>query len=157
MNTFLAVWAIHKNLHCPVNQSFSDPYLPEKFTSLKKKILIIENDQDIRQIVELILNEQGFETLSIPEPDDLLEIIPFTPDVILLDEFINNRAGHRLCRKIKQVPVLAAIPVIILSTANDIELIATECEANDYIRKPFDVEEIVVKVVRNINHQPLSA
>jgi DNA-binding response OmpR family regulator len=53
--------------------------------------------------------------------------------------------------------VLAAIPVIILSTANDIELIATECEANDYIRKPFDVEEIVVKVVRNINHQPLGA
>lgn len=122
---------------------------------MKKKVLIIENDQDIRNIVEYILNEQGFETLSIPEPHDLLEIIPFTPDVILLDEFINSRAGHRLCRKIKKISLLATVPVIILSTANDIELIATECDANDFIRKPFNVEDMVAKVLRIANHQPL--
>jgi DNA-binding response OmpR family regulator len=123
---------------------------------LKKKVLIIENDQDIRHIVEYILTEQGFETLSIPEPEDLSEIIPFAPDVVLLDEFINSKPGHRLCRKIKKVPALAAIPVIILSTANDIELIAAECEANDHIRKPFEVEDIVDKVSRMVNHQPLA-
>jgi two-component system phosphate regulon response regulator PhoB len=123
---------------------------------MKKKVLIIENDQDIRHIVEFILNEQGFETLSTPEPEDLSEIIPFGPHVILLDEFINNRPGHRLCRKIKQVPALVTVPVIILSTANDIELIATECDANDYIRKPFDVEDMVGKVLRMVNHQPLA-
>jgi two-component system phosphate regulon response regulator PhoB len=122
---------------------------------VKKKVLIIENDQDIRHIVEYILNEEGFETLSIAEPKDLKEIIPFSPDVILLDEMINNRPGHRLCRKIKQVDALAAIPVIILSTANDIELIATECNANDYISKPFDVADMVVKVTRIVNHQLL--
>ncbi|MES2107742.1 MAG: response regulator [Bacteroidota bacterium] len=123
---------------------------------MKKKVLIIENDQDIRHIVEFILNEKGFETLSIPEPDELSEIIPFEPDLILLDEFINSRPGHRLCRKIKQVAGLATVPVIILSTANDIELIATECDANDYIRKPFDVEDIVGKVLRFVDHQPLA-
>lgn len=117
-------------------------------------MLIIENDQDIRHIVAFILEEQTFETLSIPEPTDFSEIILFQPDVILLDEFINNKPGHRLCRKIKQVPDLAATPVIILSTANDIELIAEECDANDYIRKPFDVEDMVAKVVRMINNQP---
>jgi two-component system phosphate regulon response regulator PhoB len=122
---------------------------------MKKKVLIIENDQDIRHIVEFILNEQGFETLSIPEPDNLSEIIPFAPHVILLDEFINSRPGHRLCRKIKQVAALATVPVIILSTANDIELIATECDANDYIRKPFDVEDMVGKVLRIVDHQSL--
>jgi len=124
--------------------------------ALKKRVLIIENDQDIRHIVEFILQEQGFETLSIPEPADLSEIIPFGPDVILLDEFINSKPGHRLCRKIKQVPALAAIPVIILSTANDIELIAKECEANDYVTKPFDVEEMVAKVLRIVGHQSLA-
>jgi two-component system phosphate regulon response regulator PhoB len=123
---------------------------------MKKRVLIIENDQDIRHIVEFILQEKGFETLSIPEPQDLSAIIPFAPDVILLDEFINNRPGHRLCRKIKQVPALAAVPVIILSTANDIELIAVECNANDYIAKPFDVEDMVGKVVRMVSHQPLA-
>lgn len=118
--------------------------------------MIIENDQDIRHIVEYVLNEHGFETLSIPEPQDLSAIAPFRPDVILLDEFINSKPGHRLCRKIKKVRALAVIPVIILSTANDIELIAAECEANDHIRKPFDVEDMVAKVVRMVNHPPLA-
>ena len=123
---------------------------------LKKKVLIIENDQDIRHIVEFILEEQGFETLSTPEPEDLSEIANFKPDAILLDEFINSRPGHRLCLKIKQVENLKHIPVIILSTANDIELIASECQANDYISKPFDIEIMVDKVLRIVNHQPLA-
>ena len=126
-----------------------------KRDNVKKKVLIIENDHDIRYILEFILQEYGFETLSIPEPDSLVEIIPFHPHVILLDEFINNQPGHRLCRKIKKVTALAAVPVIILSTANDIELIAAECEANDYISKPFDVEEIVNKVIRIVDGQPI--
>jgi DNA-binding response OmpR family regulator len=123
---------------------------------MKKRILIIENDQDIRHVIEYILREQGFETLSIPEPEDLSKLIPFHADLILLDEFVNNRPGHRLCRKIKKVLSLAAKPVIILSTANNIELIAKECEANDYIRKPFDVAELVDKVLRTVGHLPLA-
>ena len=118
--------------------------------------MIIENDKDIRSIIEFILDEQGFETLSIPEPSNLDEIIPFKPELILLDEFINNRPGHRLCKKIKQVDPLKNIPVIILSTANDIELIATECNANDYISKPFNLSDMIDKVIRLVNHQPLA-
>jgi two-component system, OmpR family, phosphate regulon response regulator PhoB len=123
---------------------------------VRKKVLIIENDQDIRGIIEFILNEQGFETLSTPEPEDLKQIGPFKPDLILLDEFINDRPGHRLCKQIKQVETLKHIPVIILSTANDIELIATECNANDYISKPFNVSDMIDKVIRLVDHLPLA-
>lgn len=123
---------------------------------MRKRVLIIENDQDIRHIVEFILQEHNFDTLSIPEPEELSKLIGFHADLILLDEFINNRPGHRLCRKIKNIPALASIPVIILSTANDIELIAAECEANDYIGKPFDINDMVDKVMRIVNHQPLA-
>lgn len=123
---------------------------------MRKKVLIIENDHDIRSIIEFILEEQGFETLSMPEPEDLNEIIPFKPHLILLDEFINNRPGHRLCLKIKQVEALKHIPVVILSTANDIEMIAAECNANDYISKPFNVSDMIDKVLRLVNHLPLA-
>jgi len=123
---------------------------------VRKKVLIIENDQDIRNIMEFILEEQGFETLSIPEPQDLDEIIPFKPDLILLDEFINDKPGHRLCKKIKQIDELKDLPVIILSTANDIEVIATECNANDYISKPFNVSDMIDKVIRLVDHLPLA-
>jgi PleD family two-component response regulator len=67
---------------------------------LKKKALIVENDQDIRLIIDSILEEQGFPTLSMPEPNDLSAILFFAPDVILLDGFINRKMGQRLCRKI---------------------------------------------------------
>jgi len=122
---------------------------------MKKKILIIENDHEIRIIVEFILSEEGFDTQSSPEPETLAEVLQFKPDLILIDEFINSRPGHRLCHKIKQEPKLAHLPVIILSTANDIELIVKECNANDYIRKPFDIVEMVDKVLRVIGNHSL--
>ena len=123
---------------------------------MKKKVLIIENDDDIRNIVDYILAEEGFSTLSIPEPQSLTEVLQFGPDVILVDEFINNQPGHRLCLRIKHDELLQHIPVIVLSTANNIELIATECKANDYIRKPFDVHEMVGKVVRILDNRSLT-
>ena len=118
--------------------------------------MIIENDPDIRDIVSFVLSEEGFIIFSTPEPETLHHIVEFKPDVILIDEFINSKPGHRLCLKIKNNALLNEVPVIVLSTANDIELIATECQANDYIRKPFDVHEMVEKVVKIVGHQPLA-
>jgi len=123
---------------------------------MKKKVLIIENDDDIRNIVDFILAEVGFSTLSIPEPQTLTEILQFAPHVILVDEYINSKPGHRLCLKIKHDVMLKHIPVIVLSTANDIELIATECNANDYLSKPFDVHEMVEKVIKILDNQSLT-
>jgi two-component system phosphate regulon response regulator PhoB len=122
---------------------------------VKKKVLIIENDREIRDIISFILEEEGFSTLSIAEPESLEHLLPFKPDVILIDEFINREPGHRLCRKIKQVDELKKIPVIIISTAHNIELIARECQANDYVTKPFDIHEMVEKVVQLIDNQSL--
>lgn len=122
---------------------------------MKKKVLIIENDHDIRTLVAYLLEEEGFETFSSPEPETLEEIQAFKPHVILIDEFINNQPGHRFCLKIKQSEKLKNIPVIILSTADDIELIVEECKANDFIKKPFDIEVMVEKVVNIIDNTPL--
>src|ERR1700739_2299682 len=122
---------------------------------MARRVLIIENDRDIRDLVAFILEEEGFETYSSPEPDNLDDILEFKPQVIMIDEFVNNRPGHRFCLKIKQAEKLKNIPVIILSTANNIELIVEECKANDYIKKPFDIEIMVKKVLNIIDNTPL--
>jgi len=122
---------------------------------MQKRVLIIENDRDIRDLVEMILKEEGFETLSMPEPRTLDQILEFKPDIILIDEFVNNKPGHRLCLKMKHSNLLKNIPVVVLSTALDIELIAKECEANDYLRKPFDIQDMVDTVVRVLDNRPL--
>lgn len=122
---------------------------------MTKRVLIIENDRDIRDLVAFILEEEGFETYSSPEPDTLNAILEFKPQVIMIDEFVNNKPGHRFCLKIKQAEKLRNIPVIILSTANNIELIVEECKANDYIKKPFDIDIMVQKVLNLIDNTPL--
>jgi DNA-binding response OmpR family regulator len=122
---------------------------------MQKRVLIIENDRDIRDLVEMILEDEGFETLSMPEPKTLAVIVEFKPHLILIDEFINNKPGHRLCLKIKDSGLLNTVPVIILSTAMDIELIAEECKANDYLRKPFDIREMIDTVIRVLDNRPL--
>src|SRR6185312_4404241 len=124
---------------------------------MTKRVLIIENDRDIRDLVALILEEEGFETFSSPEPEHLDAILEFKPHLILIDEFVNNRPGHRFCLKIKHAEKLKNIPVIILSTANNIELIVKECEANDYIKKPFDVDIMIQKVLNLIDNTSLFA
>jgi len=124
---------------------------------MKKKILVIENDRDIRDIVSFILEEAGFKCLGMPEPEKIEQVKTFDPDIILIDEFINNKPGHRLCHRIKQEETLQHLPVIILSTANNIELIAEECKANDFVRKPFDMDELIAKVIRVIDNQQLTS
>jgi two-component system phosphate regulon response regulator PhoB len=122
---------------------------------MKKKVLIIENDHDIRMLVAYLLEEEGFETFSSPEPKHLDDILEFKPHVILIDEFVNNQPGHRFCLKIKQSKKLKDIPVIILSTADNIELIVEECKANDYVKKPFDINTMVEKVLNTLDNTPL--
>ena len=68
---------------------------------MKKKVLVIENDRDIRDIVSLILDEAGFNCLGMPEPEKIEHLREFDPDIILIDEFINSKPGHRLCLRIK--------------------------------------------------------
>lgn len=123
---------------------------------MKNKVIIIENDQEIRNIIDYILEDAGFTTMSMPEPETLDRVMQFNPHLILIDEFINSKPGHRLCLQIKHTKELAHVPVIVLSTANDIELIATECKANGYIRKPFDVEDMISKVLHLLGHQSLA-
>jgi len=122
---------------------------------MQKRVLIIENDRDIRDLVEMIISDEGFETLSMPEPKTLEQLVEFKPDIILIDEFVNSKPGHRLCLKIKRSDMLNNIPVIILSTASDIELIVKECEANDYLRKPFDVQEMIDTVIKTLDNRSL--
>ncbi len=122
---------------------------------MKKKVLIIENDHDIRDIISFVLQEGGFETISIPEPKSHEHLLQYEPNVIIIDEFINKNPGHRLCLQLKQAEQLKGVPVIVISTANDIELIVKECKANDFIKKPFDINEIVAKVIRILENNPL--
>ncbi len=122
---------------------------------MRKKILIIENDTDIREIVSYVLEGEDYEVTAVNYgPASLFS--EYKADLILLDEWINLKEGHMLCNEIKQIHQIQHIPVIILSTAPNIEAIAARCKADGFIRKPFDLEGVINEVDKCLSANNLS-
>lgn len=113
---------------------------------MPKTILLIENDPDVRNIISYVLQAEGYLVTTTAVFADLDEIAAYYPDLILIDEWVSEEPGHRLCLKIKTLERMMHIPVIILSTAMGIEQIMTECKANAFVRKPFDLQDLTDKV-----------
>jgi DNA-binding response OmpR family regulator len=114
---------------------------------MKKRVLIIENDIDIQNIVSYLLEAEGYDVIAIrPIPAD--QIFQYRADLMLLDEWIDKRQGHMLCTEIKNIHEIKHIPVVIFSTAQNIEEIAANCHADGYVRKPFELEDLINEVNR---------
>ncbi|MFD0795467.1 response regulator [Mucilaginibacter litoreus] len=111
---------------------------------MKKKVLIAEDDEDIRNIVGYILEDEGYEVIGCD--CTLRNIAAIQADLILLDEWINLKEGPMLCKEIKAIEQLEQVPVIIFSTSSDIAGIADNCKANGYVHKPFDLDKLISEV-----------
>ncbi|WP_158824959.1 response regulator [Mucilaginibacter lacusdianchii] len=111
------------------------------------KVLIIEDDRDIIDVLEYVLKDDGHEVLAFTNSKVLAEVEQIQPELILLDEWLGEeQKGSDLCRKLKLNPSTASIPVMMLSAVNPIELIMQEALADDYIKKPFDIDDLSSKV-----------
>ncbi|WP_345951552.1 MULTISPECIES: response regulator [unclassified Mucilaginibacter] len=113
----------------------------------KKRILLIEDSDDIQAIVQLILEDEGYEVVAA-NPRPVTEWINDNADLIVLDEWINEQEGHMLCREIKKMQILKHVPVIIFSTAPNIEAIVETCGAEGFVRKPFDIDDLLKEINR---------
>lgn len=113
-----------------------------------KEIVIIENDREILEIMEYILVEQGYKVIAVLNEVDLSKIVK--PDLILLDNWLNGRSGHDICVELKDNPQTSAIPVILISAANNLEEVAKKCNADSFIIKPFDVDDLVAEVNKHL-------
>jgi len=114
-----------------------------------KEIVIIENDREILEIMEYILIEQGYNVIAVLNETDLLSIVK--PDLILLDNWLNGRSGHDICIELKQDLATSAIPVILISAGNNLDEVAKSCQADSYINKPFDIEDLITEVNKHLD------
>jgi CheY-like chemotaxis protein len=109
---------------------------------MPKKIIIIDQDQDIVDILRFMFEEKGFTVTSSANADLISEIAQIRPDLILLDTWLQGNANGELCSKIKRDPETASFPVYLLSTSNQIEAIALQAQADGFVTKPFDISII---------------
>lgn len=116
------------------------------------KVLIVDDNSDILWVVETVLKRYGFEVMALPRGEDVIpKIKVFMPDLILLDVFLSGIDGIEVCNKIKDNPRTRDIPVVMFSAHTNFTDIQKFCKADDFIAKPFDVNELVHKIQHQIH------
>lgn len=115
----------------------------------KKTILIIEDELNIRDLIETFLSKNGFVTIGVESAEQGLKKIPvLKPSLILLDIQLPNMDGLEACRRIRQDPRAKNIPIILVSVqSSDIhKIIGLESGADDFVAKPFNPAELLARV-----------
>ena len=109
-----------------------------------KKILVVDDNRDILDIVEIILKNDGFGVKTLSNGNETYEVVDtYKPDVILLDVCLGPLDGRDICKKLKNHAETENIPIIMFSANVKSADVNKECRANDFISKPFEIEHLL--------------
>jgi DNA-binding response OmpR family regulator len=113
------------------------------------EVLIVEDEADIRRLVDFHLTREGFRCRSVASGAQALdEVRRALPDLIVLDLMLPEMDGLEVCRRLRSDPRSAAVPIIILTArADEVDrVVGLELGADDYVSKPFSPKELVARV-----------
>ena len=117
---------------------------------MAEMILIVDDEQDIVNTLEYNLEREGYETRTALNAADALELVKREPlpDLVILDLMLPDMSGTEVCRKIRQTPETADIPVLMLTAKGDEidRVVGFEVGADDYVAKPFSVRELALRI-----------
>ena len=112
----------------------------------KQKVLIVDDDTNISELISLYLTKECFETMCVEDGEAALAAVKnFQPDIMLLDIMLPGMDGYQVCRELRKT---SNLPVIMLSAKGEVfdKVLGLELGADDYIIKPFDSKELVARV-----------
>ena len=112
----------------------------------KQKILIVDDDENIAELISLYLTKECFETQIVYDGESALTTFEtFKPNLILLDLMLPGIDGYQVCREIRSS---SSTPIIMLSAKGEVfdKVLGLELGADDYMEKPFDTKELVARV-----------
>lgn len=112
-----------------------------------KRILVVDDDKDILNILKLVLNMNGFEVMVTPNGEEALaKSVSYSPQLVLMDVFLSGTDGRDICNILKNNPRTKDIPVVMFSAHSNMQDILQVCNAADFIAKPFDIAALVEKI-----------
>ena len=112
----------------------------------KQKILIVDDDNNIAELIALYLTKECFETQIVNDGESAITAVDsFNPNLILLDLMLPGIDGYQVCREVR---TKSSTPIIMLSAKGEIfdKVLGLELGADDYMEKPFDSKELVARV-----------
>lgn len=112
----------------------------------KLKILIVDDDTNISELIALYLNKEGYDTQEVDSGKKAIEaFLHYQPDIILLDIMLPEMDGYDVCKEIRKT---SRVPIIMLTAKCDVfdKVLGLELGADDYLAKPFDPKELIARV-----------
>jgi DNA-binding response OmpR family regulator len=115
---------------------------------MSKKVVVIEDDRDILDLIRYILADEGYEVTGYRHLEPLEKVIAENPSVILLDDRLEDGYGNTLCTLLKSDEKAKNIPVILVSASRGLPQLAIKCHADAFLPKPFNLVDLVDLVKR---------
>ena len=115
---------------------------------MKQKVLVVEDDKDIQEIIEYNFTREGYEVITCSDGEDALDLIRHeTPDLVILDWMLPNLSGSEILRQVRSSKKIRKIPIIMLTARTEEidKLKAFDTGADDYITKPFSNAELIAR------------
>lgn len=111
-----------------------------------KLIFIVDDDDALSEMLQIVLRQEGFETVRVATGDAALsEFQRSRPDLVLLDLMLPGRDGVTVCKELRQ---LSGVPIVMLTAKSDTDDVVAglEAGADDYIAKPFKTKELIARI-----------
>ena len=123
------------------------------------KILLLDDNRDLLQIVQIILKGQGYETILASSIEEaMLKIKVHKPVLILMDVCLSDQDGYTFCNQIKNDPETGNIRVIMMSGEDCNQRMVSYAHADDFMQKPFDYNDLLSRVQQHFSYaQKVSA
>lgn len=116
---------------------------------MKKKVILLDDDPDIREIIEYILEGHGIEVQSYGRAQKILEIDHSGANLFLLDIMLPDGSGLEIYCQLRKDDKTSDIPIVMMSAHTD-SIKSSDCEPIDFIKKPFDVDNFVLRIKTHI-------
>ena len=115
---------------------------------MKQKVLVVEDDKDIQEIIEYNFTSEGYEVITCSDGEDAVDLIRHeTPDLVILDWMLPNLSGSEILRQVRSSKKIRKTPIIMLTARTEEidKLKAFDTGADDYITKPFSNAELIAR------------
>lgn len=114
--------------------------------------MVVEDDQDIRNIIEILLSEENYLVKLYPDLGSFKSEIGFsTPDLLITDVMLPDGNGLELCQEIKTDSRTSKLPVLVMSAHASVNDVKSKCEPDGFISKPFNIDDFVSRVATILN------
>jgi DNA-binding response OmpR family regulator len=116
---------------------------------MRKKILLVDDSKTVLLMEKMVLHKAPYEVVTASNGEEALaRALEDRPDIILMDVVMPKMSGFEACRRLREEAATREVPVIMVTTRGEVENVEMgyRCGCNDYITKPIDIKELLIKL-----------